>query len=213
VVLNSHPTQQRKETEMPTATRRRRTTKPVAPVEAEELDDEIEELDEEPEPAPAPKRRGRPARKAEPVEEVDDEDDEDEEAPAPRRKTAAKAAAAETFGTTWLVEYVNDQLDTAFDGKALRVKLRQMSEAGLLDRDDNSRYTFTGPNDRKVAKILKFIRDSEKEAPAEKPARKTTAKRTAAAPAKKTTSRRRKAVEPDPDLPDFDEDDEELEDL
>jgi hypothetical protein len=187
---------------------RRRSTKAAAPVvedvieDDEALEEDLDELDDE--PAPAPKRRGRPAKSA-PVAEK----------PAPRRtKAAAAEEKAESYGTTWLVEYVNEQLDTDFDPKALRVLLRKATEAGILDRDDNSRYSFSGPGDRQVARLLKFIRDSEKEAPAEKPAPKAKAapaRRAATATKTAPTRRRTRKAEPveedDPDMPDFDDED------
>ena len=198
---------------------RRRSTKAVEP---EEIEDDLEELEpdaeelEDDEPEPAPKRRGRPA-KAAPA------------AAKPARKTTKAEEKAESYGTTWLVEYVNDQLDTEHDAKSLRVLLRKATEAGILDRDDNSRYQFSGEGDRRVAKILKFVREQEKEAPAEKPAKAKAAAKTApakrrrvadeddeaqAAPTRRRRSTKAKAApveDDDPDMPDFD--DEEIEDL
>lgn len=190
---------------------RRRSTKAAAPVvedledelDTDTPDDDMDELDDEPQPAP--RRRGRPAKSA-PVAEK------------PVRKTRKPTAddddeeKATSYGTSWLVEYVNDQLDTEYDAKALRVMLRKATEAGILDREDNSRYQFTGPNDRKVAKILKFVREAQREEAAEPapkakaaPAARKSAK--AAAPAAKTRRTRKSApVEEDPDMPDFDED-------
>lgn len=185
---------------MATATRTRRTrtaaTKPAPEPEILEDDDvleeEVEDLD--PEPAPAPKRRGRPAKAAA------------KEVPAQRSKPSAEA-----FGTAWLTDHVNDALDTEYDSKAIRVRLRQMVELGTLERDEG-RYSFSGPTDRRVLKIVKYIREAAKaEAETEdKPARKPAATtRKAATPAAKRGRPARKAavVEEDPDLPDFDDDD------
>lgn len=193
---------------------RRRSTKAAAPV-VEDLEDEVLENDEDmdeldDEPQPAPKRRGRPAKSA-PVAEK------------PARKTRKPAVdddeeKATSYGTSWLVEYVNDQLDTEFDAKALRVLLRKATEAGILDRDDNSRYQFTGESDRKVAKILKFVREAQREeAAAEPKAKAAPAKRKRAvadeedeAPARPARKRGRPAKKSAPveddDMPDFDED-------
>lgn len=205
---------------MPATRTRRRSTKAVEP---EEIEDDLEELEpdaeelEDDEPEPAPKRRGRPA-KAAPA------------AAKPARKTAKAEEKAESFGTAWLVEYVNDQLDTEHDAKSLRVLLRKATEAGILERDDNSRYQFSGEDDRQVAKILKFVREQEKEAPAEKPAGAKAATKTApakrrraaadeddeaqAAPTRRRRSSKAKAApveDDDPDMPDFD--DEEMDEL
>lgn len=200
---------------MPTATRTRRTRKPAPEPEIEELEVDETELEIDPEEddedeAPAPKRRGRPAAKT-----------AAKAVPAQR-----KAPEAETYGTAWLTDHVNDALDTEYDSKAIRVRLRQMVEAGALARDEG-RYSFTGPNDRRVAKIVKYIRDSAKADAArqaaaveddedEKPARRartaSRAKATAAPAVKRGRPARKPAVvEEDPDLPDFDDD--EIDDL
>lgn len=184
---------------MPTATRRRstRAAKPVEPEVTEDLDLDPEDDDVE-EEAPAPKRgRGRPAKSA----------------AAPEKATRKEVQPeTTTFGTAWLTEYVNDQLDMELDGKAIRVILRRMVADGMLPVFEG-RYTFPkGENDRNVAKILKYVRENETEEAdeEEKPAArrtKVTAGRTKVTAAKPATRRGRKpAVKPetddDPDLPD-----------
>ena len=89
------------------ATKSRRTTKKAAPVE-EDLDDDldVEVEDDEEEEAPAPKRRSKKAA-------------------APASKKAAKAEA-ETLGTAWLKEHVNDTLGADHESTKLRIVLRKL---------------------------------------------------------------------------------------
>lgn len=169
-------------------TRTRRTTKPAAPVETD-LDDDLEDLDPEPEPKPVRKTRKTSAPKTSRTVE-----DEDESKPS-RSKIE--------YGTQWLVELVNERLDTDYDDKAVRIFLRKMVANEILEPFEG-RYSFKGPNDRLVSRIIKFIGSQEKAepAPAKSPLKKAT----------KPVARRRnlKSVsEPDIDAPD----DDDLEDL
>ncbi|MGH3834105.1 MAG: hypothetical protein ACRDSF_00155 [Pseudonocardiaceae bacterium] len=175
--------------------------------------EEIEEIEEIEEEAPAPRRRGRP-RKTEAVAEK----------PAATRKTATRtrastkteeSAASNGYGTSWLVEHVNEELGTDLDGKALRVILRELTDQGVIQRDDRSRYTFKGPRDRAVLAVLKHVKSGALKSDEEKPTRGRPKK---AAPAAKTPTRRgrprKTEPNPDPDLPDFDDEtDDEIEDL
>jgi hypothetical protein len=138
------------------ATRAKKAAPPV-----DEEDD-----DEEEEPAPAPKRRGRPAAKA-PVEK-----------PAP----AAQRPDVE-FGTQWLVDHVNEKCGANYKAYDLRVLLRKMAKNNELDREvgaDRSRYSFTGPNDPVVKAVVKKVGDgaveAEKKASLDKLKEKTAAK-------------------------------------
>lgn len=180
------------------ARRGRRVTAPVEEVEElevveEETADDLEDLEveepEELEEAPAPRKRA--AKKA----------------PA---KAAAKPAKAEPaaessgYDTNWLVEHVNETLDTDHDSRSIRMVLRRLARDGELTREigvDRGRWEFPkGANDPGVKKIIRAIQNGavkeEKTVQVEK-AQAAPAKKTAKAPAKKApakATRRRTAV-------------------
>lgn len=153
-----------------------------------EVVEDTEETVEGPKPV---RRRGRPRATT----------------PAVKEKPVPQKAESNGLGTTWLMEYVNEELGTSLDGKAIRVILRELASEGIGERDDKSRYTFSGPKDRTVLAVLKRVRTADE----------TPSLRTRKAPVKKAAPVRRgrpkkvQPVEDDPDLPDFD--DEEIEDL
>lgn len=187
----------------------KRTPRNVNPEPSEIDEDDAEEIEE---PEPAPKRRGRPRRT-------------DAEKPAAATKTTrrrtspakteepASASQSNGYGTAWLVEHVNEECGTDLDGKALRVILRELAESGIIQRDDRSRYSFKGPRDKQVLAVIRAVktaaRDDEKPARGRPAKKETPAAKTA--PARRGRSRKTAEPEPDPDLPDF-EDDEEMED-
>lgn len=179
---------------MPPRTRRKAVVEP-------EIDD-IEDLDNEEETEPKPIRRGRPRKTT--TTDVTEK---------PARKTTP-ASESNGYGTGWLVEHVNETLDTSLDSKALRVILRNLTEEGIIEREDNSRYSFTGPRDKTVLAVIKAVRTAGTKTES-KPATATRKKTTVAETPKPTRGRpKKKIVEPDPDLPDFpDEDDDEIEEL
>ena len=135
-----------------TATRTRRTTKKVAPVE-EELEDEDliedEDTEDEAEEEPAPKKRT--ARKA------------------PAKKAApAKKEEADTKGTAWLKEHVNDTLGTEYESTKLRIVLRKLIKDGDIDSPKDGRYVFTGPRDPNVKAVIAALRAEAKAGPAKR---------------------------------------------
>ena len=135
-----------------TATRTRRTTKKAAPVE-EELEDEDliedEDTEDEAEEEPAPKKRT--ARKA------------------PAKKAApAKKEEADTKGTAWLKEHVNDTLGTEYESTKLRIVLRKLIKDGDIDSPKDGRYIFTGPRDPNVKAVIAALRAEAKAGPAKR---------------------------------------------
>ena len=129
-----------------TATRTRRTTKKAAPVE-EELEDED-------------------------LIEDEDTEDEAEEEPAPKKRTARKAPAkkeeADTKGTAWLKEHVNDTLGTEYESTKLRIVLRKLIKDGDIDSPKDGRYVFTGPRDPNVKAVIAALRAEAKAGPAKR---------------------------------------------
>jgi hypothetical protein len=137
-----------------TSTRPARTRKKAAPAEEEieddELDAEVEEDDEaEEEEAPAPKRKKAAAKKA------------------PAKKAAAKAEA-DTLGTAWLKEHVNDTLGADHESTKLRIVLRKLIKDGTIDSPKDGRYVFTGPRDPNVKAVVAALRDEAKSGPAKR---------------------------------------------
>ena len=178
------------------------------------------EPEETVEETPAPRRRGRP-RKTETVEQpAAKTTTTHRRRSTPAEKEEPAPAASNGYGTAWLVEHVNEELGTDLDGKALRVILRELTEDGVISRDDRSRYSFKGPRDRAVLAVIKRVKsgaqsDDDKPARGRPAATKTAATKTTAT--KSTTARRGRPAkktepEPDPDLPDFDDEEEELDD-
>ena len=133
---------------MPTATRSRRTTKKAAPVEEDIEDDELDaELEDEEDEEPAPKRKA-PAKKA------------------PAKKAAPKAA--DTLGSQWLKEHVNDTLGSSHESTKLRVVLRKLIKDGTIESPKDGRYQFTGPKDPNVKAVIAALRDEAKTGPAKR---------------------------------------------
>jgi hypothetical protein len=138
-----------------TATKSRRTTKKAAPLE-EDLDEDIEEdeVEEDEDEEPAPKSRSRKA--------------------APAKKTAKAAPKgnakvdADTLGTSWLKEHVNDVLGTDHESTKLRIVLRKLIKDGDIDSPKDGRYVFTGPKDPNVKAVIAALRDEAKSGPAKR---------------------------------------------
>lgn len=134
------------------------------------------------------------------------------EAPAePVAKKSTKAAAKPTWGISELVEHINTEAGTSYDGYNLRIVLRKLVKDGVLERGEG-RYSFTGANDPQVKAILKAIKSGAAEkAKAERldnlKASKATKGKPAAAP---KASRSRKAA---PKVEEPKDDDDLLEDL
>jgi topoisomerase IA-like protein len=183
----------------------------TAPVEPEELEDDVEELedvdeeieeldvDEEPEELedePAPKR----GRKAAPAKAAAAKKAPAKKAPATKKAPPAREEIE--FDSNWLAEYVNEAVGTDYDGRAVRMLLRKLAKDEVITREigvDRSRYSFTGPADPSVKAVLRLARaggvEDEKAAALEK-ARAAKAAKAKAAPAKATKAPARKAAAP-----------------
>lgn len=126
------------------------TRKAAAPVEEpEEEFEEIEEGDED-------------------LEELEDEEAEDE-APAPKAKKTTKAAAsnAPANGSAWLAAHVTEVTGETYDSRGVRMLLRKLAKDGTLDREvgeTRDRYSFTGPNDPIVKKVVAMVKSGEAKA-------------------------------------------------
>lgn len=148
--------------------------------------------------------------------ELEDEDEDEEETPKAKKKgnSAKKKAPAKAkveFGTSWLLEYVSEETDRKMTGRNLRVLLRSMAKKGELNRtvgEDRTNYSWTGPTDPEVKKIIRAIKDGavdrEKKAALEK---LKASKQSKKAAAKKGSSKKARVVEDDDDE-DEDDDDE-----
>lgn len=138
---------------------RTRRTAPAQPVEDVLDDDVFEDLDETPaddledlaeEPAPAPtKRRGRPAKTATETK--------------PKSAPAEKASTGSGFDSNWLAEHVSDATGKNYDSRAIRMLLRKAAAAGILEREvgeTRTRYDFPkGANDPTVKAIVKMAKE------------------------------------------------------
>lgn len=175
--------------------------------ELDDPDDALEELEEEPAPAPTKRAAKKaPAKAAAAPAKA---------TPAKRTTKAAAAPAAEPsseYDSNWLAEYITEETGVNHDGRAVRMLLRRLAKDGAFDREigtDRSRYTFPkGAGDPVVRQVLRMVKSGEatavrreglETARASKAAKSTApAKKTApskAAPAKKTTARRRTSAE------------------
>lgn len=155
------------------------------------VDDDLEELDEleEVEEAPKARKSSKKAAAAEP-------------APKSRRRAAAEDdEETQSYGASWLADYVNAEAGKNYSAANIRVLLRKLASDGTLDRavgEDRSRYAFTGPNDPIVKAVLKHVKDGALE--------KEKAERLEAVKAKKAAAKSKKAAEVDED-----EDEDEIE--
>lgn len=154
------------------------------------------------------------------LEELEElEEDEVEEAPVKKGKKAA-ASDDVVFGASDLAKLASTDEKT-YDAKTIRTLLRRMARDGRLTREispqNRSRYSWSGPDDPEVKKILKAIRGGEIEAARnealgalkEKKAAERAAKKAAQEAAEAKAGKKRKAAPP----PDDDDDDvEDLED-
>jgi antitoxin component of RelBE/YafQ-DinJ toxin-antitoxin module len=135
-------------------------------------DDALEELEEEPDPAPAAKRT-RGAKKA----------------PAPLKKPPP-TDPSEQFDSTWLAEHVTEETGVQYDSRAIRMLLRKLAKNGALAREvgeDRSRYIFPkGANDPTVRAVIKMVKSGEAAAVKREGLDKVQANR--AAPAAKKTA-------------------------
>src|SRR5688572_1002866 len=110
--------------------------------------------------------------KAAPAPVVDEDDDleleeleDDEVEEAPVKKGKAKANGDDVvFGASDLAKLASTDEKT-YDAKTIRTLLRRMARDGRLTREispaNRSRYSWTGPDDPEVKKILKAIKGGE----------------------------------------------------
>lgn len=109
-------------------TKKKAAAPPVEEVEEVEEDLELEELDE----------------------------DEVEEAPVKAKKTDDV-----TFGASHLAALASKKTGKEYDAKTVRTLLRKMARSGELDREispeNRARYSWSGPKDPEVLKILAKI--------------------------------------------------------
>jgi hypothetical protein len=173
-------------------------------------------------------RTSRPPRRRS-DDELDEVEDDEEE---PAKKAGPKRAPIQ-YGSAWAAEQVNELAGTQHSAYTLRALIRQMVKAGAFDRavgEDRSRYEFTGPNDKKLAAIVKFAKKKAAEPKASRTdalekARAARAANLAAAkaakeedsdeeetPAPKRRKTKAKAAKPAPEPVDADEEFEDLDD-
>lgn len=169
-------------------------------------DDELEELD------------------GEELEFEDLEADDEAEEEAPKAKTAKpKKAKAEgngkeddvVFGARDLAKLATEETGKKVDPRSLRILLRKMAKAGEIERDQDkdarSRYSWEGPDDPEVKKILKKIRggaiEAEKKESLEKLKASQQAKREAARAEKEAAEAKASGKKPKRLVVEDDEDD------
>jgi hypothetical protein len=130
--------------------------------------------------------------------------------------TEEKAPKQEvTFGTRQLADHINAETGSSYDSYALRVVLRKMTKDGILERseaDSRSRYSFTGPEDPQVQKIVTALQEGYGEKAKQERLDELKAKREAGATKKKPAARKAKAAKTE--APEVVEDEDlEIEDL
>jgi hypothetical protein len=153
------------------------------------------------------------------LEELEDEDDEVEEAPAKKsKKTAASNGADEvSFGAIDLAAYASKKLGREIKTKDLRALLRKMAreDKPRIDREvipgNKSRYSWSGPEDPEVKRVLKALSGGEDTAQKKETLDKLKAKKAAEAAAKqkaagkKGKSSKKAPVEEDDEDEDFED--------
>jgi len=105
--------------------------------------------------------------KDEDLEDIEVDEDEDVEEEAPKAKTKKKPAKAEdpTFGAKELAAHIADLTGDEVNARSLRTLLRKMARDGRINRevsqDNRTRYSWDGPNDPEVKKIIKAYQKGE----------------------------------------------------
>jgi hypothetical protein len=108
------------------------------------------------------------------VEDDEDEDleleeleDDDAEETQPKSKKSKKSNDDVTFGAADLAKLLSEKTGKNVTARDLRTQLRRMARRGELDRDivagNKSRYSWSGPNDPEVKKIIKAVMSGEME--------------------------------------------------
>lgn len=165
--------------------------------------------------------------KSKPVEEVEDDDveleemdDEETEDEAPKGKKS-KAAADDIWGVQDLIKLIKAKTGKEYTAREVRTLLRKMARdgKGRVNREivagNKSRYSWSGPDDPEVKRILKAVSGGEIEAGKKEALDKLKADKAAKqaakadAPAKKGKKGKKAAPPPDDD----DDDDDDLEEI
>lgn len=127
------------------------------------------------------------------------------------------------FGASDLAKLANEKFDKSYDAKTIRTLLRKLARSGKLSREispeNRTRYSWTGPDDPEVKMILKEIKGGAIEtarnealgALKEKKAVERAAKAAAAEKSggKKATKKAAPPVDDDDEVEDLDDDDDE----
>lgn len=152
------------------------------------------------------------------VEDDEDEDldleelDEDEaEETKPKSKKGSDDEVA--FGASDLAALLSEKTGKKITARDLRTQLRRMARRGDIERDivagNKSRYSWSGPNDPEVKKIIKAVLAGEMEdAKKEQLAKLKEQKAKKDAKKKKSKKAAAKVVEEDDDDDEEDDDDE-----
>lgn len=152
------------------ATTRRSAAKAKPAPEPEVTEDEFEDMEDEDTEADETEDGYVEGTEDDDLEELE----EDEEAPAPAKKTRAKAAAADgekpkrtpptrpaiQFGSPWLAAYVTEHTDETYDARGIRMLLRKLAKDEVFQREvgvDRNRYEFSGPKDPVVVAVLAMV--------------------------------------------------------
>lgn len=163
------------------------------------------------------KTKTKTPKAAPPVEEDEDdleltelEEDEVEETPVKTKKSGGDEVA---FGASDLAKLASQQTDKKYDAKTVRTLLRRMARSGELDREispeNRSRYSWSGPDDPEVKKILKKIKSGAIEEARNEALAKLKEQKKAKDAAKGTKTKKTAKVT----APPVDEDDDDVEDL
>ena len=166
------------------------------------------------------------AKKIKPPVEIDDEDDveledmdEEVEDEAPAKAKAKKAEDA-IWGVQELIKLIKSKTGKDYSPREVRTLLRKMARdgKGRIDREivagNKSRYSWSGPEDPEVKRVLKAVGAGEIEAGKKEALDKLKEQKATKAAAKNETpaKKKKKAAAPPPDEDDLEEIDEDDED-
>lgn len=157
----------------------------------------------------------KPAKVVEPDDVEDDDLEELEDDEATDSAPTKGGSDDVVFGASDLAKLLTEKTGKNITARDLRTLLRKMARDGRLDREikagNRSRYSWSGPNDPEVKKIIKAVTSGEleegkREALAKLKEQKA-AKQAAKAKADKKKAKKAKVVEEDDDE-DIDDDEE-----
>jgi hypothetical protein len=99
--------------------------------------------------------------------ELEELEDDDAEETQPKSKKSKKSDDDVAFGAADLAKLLSERTGKNITARDLRTQLRRMARRGELDRDivagNKSRYSWSGPNDPEVKKIIKAVMSGEME--------------------------------------------------